>query len=143
MIQFIHFLNVMFPCRCKLPWNNDTFSIQNEVHELYVNRSIPWATKDPNHVYSQCSLYKDSVSYDTTGHHPINNSTVECDEWVYDKSVFKTTFTSQVVLKFKRANSCYYQGINRICDPRPIHYTYRDQKKFSCINVRWVLREMC
>ena len=92
-------LTGVFPCRCKLPnLDNDTYSIQNEVHKLYVNISIPWATKETNHIYSKCSMYKDSVSYDTRGYHPISNGTAECDEWVYDKSVFRSTFTSQVTL---------------------------------------------
>ena len=108
-------LTVVFPCRCKLPnWDNDTYSIQNEVHELYVNRSIPWATEEPSHIYSQCLTYKDSISYDTTGYHPISNTTVECDEWVYDKSVFRTTFTSQVMFYFKQTSSLRFDTY-RIC----------------------------
>ncbi|XP_076078144.1 organic cation transporter protein-like isoform X2 [Mytilus galloprovincialis] len=68
--------------RCALPgWSNDTFEIQNEAHRQMINLMIPDST-DETLKYSQCKLIK-------------NNISVACNQWVYDKSIFKSTFTSE------------------------------------------------
>ncbi|CAC5357793.1 SLC22A4_5 [Mytilus coruscus] len=68
--------------RCALPgWSNDTYEIQNEAHRLMVNLMIPNST-DETLKYSQCELIKNNVS-------------AACNQWVYDKSIFKSTFTRE------------------------------------------------
>lgn len=88
--------------RCKIPLlDNDTFEVQDEVHQMYINQTIPAEQVDGNIIYQRCFSYsgQDGAKYDVISNKPINSSSFEkCQEWVYDKSVFKTTFTSQIDL---------------------------------------------
>ncbi|KAF6040834.1 hypothetical protein EB796_000867 [Bugula neritina] len=74
-----HFLIIVFHSitpkhRCKLPeWENDTFSPFSEVH----NQSIyQWIPVDKDGILDSCKIYTN------------NNETVECEEHVFDKSVY-------------------------------------------------------
>ncbi|KAF6040835.1 hypothetical protein EB796_000868 [Bugula neritina] len=74
-----HFLVIVFHSitpkhRCKLPeWENDTFSPFSEVH----NQSIyQWIPVDKDGILDSCKIYTN------------NNETVECEEHVFDKSVY-------------------------------------------------------
>ena len=75
---------------------------------MYVNRSIPTKTDGQIVMYSECHVYSNEVggAYDIIGgNRPINSSQEECNEWVYDQSVFRSTFTAQVnvLIRGKRA----------------------------------------
>ncbi|XP_033741747.1 organic cation transporter protein-like [Pecten maximus] len=75
--------------RCAIPgYPNDTFAIQNPSHEALVNRLVPPST-DETLDYAKCDLYDRSYDGD-------DNSTDQkaCSSWVYDKSIFINTFTS-------------------------------------------------
>ncbi|XP_048736781.1 organic cation transporter protein-like [Ostrea edulis] len=66
--------------RCKIPGlHNDTYSIQNENHQLLINWTIP---RKSSGNYEECTLIS-------------NDSLKPCTEWVYDISVFTSTINSQ------------------------------------------------
>lgn len=70
--------------RCALPnWPNDTYKIQSEAHMEDVNRSIPLSSED-GYLYDGCTIYGN------------NSKLVHCEKWVYAKTVFESTFTSEV-----------------------------------------------
>ena len=82
--------------RCAIPGLlNDTFEIQNDEHQLLVNRFIP-ESKDDQHKYEQCNVFKKTSSYDVNTSRPINASQYSCSQWVYDKTDFKATFVTKV-----------------------------------------------
>lgn len=90
--------------RCALPtWPNDTYAIQNEAHRMMINKTIPPST-DETLQYSQCLLYQ-------------GNGTKSCNKWVYDRTVFKSTFTSEqnIVckdeLKTSHASMVFFGGV--------------------------------
>ncbi|CAC5372454.1 SLC22A4_5 [Mytilus coruscus] len=69
--------------RCALPnWPNDTYKIQSEAHREDVNRSIPLSSED-GYLYDGCTIYGNS------------SELVNCEKWVYAKTVFESTFTSE------------------------------------------------
>ncbi|XP_069135003.1 organic cation transporter protein-like isoform X1 [Argopecten irradians] len=76
--------------RCAIPgYPNDTFAVQSPSHEALINRLIPPST-DETLDYAKCELYDRTLDGD-------DNSTdlKECSDWVYDKTVFINTFTSE------------------------------------------------
>ena len=76
----------VLPFRCTLPgYPNDTFEIQNEYHESLVNSTIPNNKMDGEDTYDTCLLYQNGT-----------NVTTKCDSWVYDTSVFGSTFVTKV-----------------------------------------------
>lgn len=82
--------------RCKIPsLPNDTYAVQDEQHLHLINLTIP-PHPDPMKPYDMCYYY------DYKGPHfedkKRNRSKVACSEWVYDKRVFKETFTSKINL---------------------------------------------
>ena len=78
--------------RCKIPgYTNDTYDIQGLHHAWLVNQTIPM-TADGD--YTKCTVY-DVILYDD-GLSAATRTQRDCDEWVYDKSVFTETLTSQV-----------------------------------------------
>lgn len=92
--------------RCALPgWLNDTYEIQNEVHRQLVNITVP-PSSDETLTYSQCDVFSGNTSTLTS-----------CNRWVYDTSVFKTTFTSEqnIVcddeLKTSHASMVFFGGV--------------------------------
>ena len=71
----------------------------NDEHRAAINRSIPWEKDDDDDVYSSCNLYRTDINTTfSAGNVPINTSTMECDSWVYDESVFESTFITKVCL---------------------------------------------
>ncbi|XP_060603608.1 organic cation transporter protein-like [Ruditapes philippinarum] len=80
--------------RCKIPsLSNDSYAIQNDYHRRLINETIPLSS-DPTQPYDRCHVYVT----DGNSLHAANASRVMCTEWVYDKSVFTSTFTSQINL---------------------------------------------
>ena len=91
IIQIIFFLSY----RCKIPgYHNDTYEIQNEYHGLLVNKTIPVTGKDNNgdHVYESCLYNK--IDNATNG--SVTHVQDACETWVYDKSIYESTFASEV-----------------------------------------------
>ncbi|XP_060068379.1 organic cation transporter protein-like [Ylistrum balloti] len=98
--------------RCAIPgYPNDTYAIQSPGHEVLINRLVPLST-DETLDYVQCDLYDRS-------HDGEDNSTKlkACSAWVYDKSVFINTFTSEhdIVcedkLKTSHAQMIFFGGV--------------------------------
>lgn len=78
--------------RCTIPgWINDTFEEQNENHKEAIDAFIPQHMEDDEVVYSTCYIYGN----DTFGN---NKTRHKCNSWVYDKSVFQSSFTSDMNL---------------------------------------------
>ncbi|KAL4232457.1 hypothetical protein ACF0H5_007150 [Mactra antiquata] len=75
--------------RCKLPnYGNDTYELQGTFHEELVKSWVP-ADTSGDYDYDRCKLYKtDHMIYNTS-------DTESCSQWVYDESVFKSTFTTK------------------------------------------------
>ncbi|XP_041350868.1 organic cation transporter protein-like [Gigantopelta aegis] len=72
--------------RCAVPGvPNDTYASQGEFQDALLNVSIPWDTdSDGLPVRSKCQRYG------------VNSTdVVQCDVWVYDKTVFEETATSE------------------------------------------------
>jgi hypothetical protein len=82
------FIHLDFVFRCKLlSYPNDTYEVQSEYHQHLINLTIP-RSDDETLDYDRCYMYV------TTG---AGNSTKEkCNEWVYETTVFESTFTSKV-----------------------------------------------
>lgn len=101
--------------RCKLPgYSNDTFAVQSSYHQSLINRTIP-DSDNSLHKYNQCYMYRyNNISSVYDGG---NRTLVKCIEWVYDKSVFKETFTSKNnlvcddKLKTSHAQMVFYFGV--------------------------------
>ncbi|XP_033740180.1 organic cation transporter protein-like [Pecten maximus] len=98
--------------RCALPgYPNDTFEIQSPFHEALIKRLVPPST-DETLDYAKCDLYDRSYDGD-------DNSTdlKACTSWVYDKSIFINTFTSEqnIVckdkLKTSHAQMIFFGGV--------------------------------
>jgi len=85
--------------RCKVgQLDNDSYSVQGTWHSILINQSIPWADGDDDtKTYDDCQIYSTNpnTSYNPM-YMPINASKVDCDMWVYDQSVFKSTFITKV-----------------------------------------------
>ena len=75
-------------CRCKIPGlDNDTYEVQDYGHEVLINATIPAGLKFQ---YDRCHVF-------ATQNGNSSQELVECTEWVYDASLYKHTFTKQVV----------------------------------------------
>lgn len=74
-----------FNSRCKIPfYDNDTYAVQSEHHEEAINRTIP---RELDGTYSSCTIL-------------VNGTEQKCSEWVYDKSTFIRTVTSDVRVQY-------------------------------------------
>ncbi|XP_033740181.1 organic cation transporter protein-like [Pecten maximus] len=98
--------------RCAIPgYPNDTFAIQSPFHKALIKRLVPPST-DETLDYAKCDLYDRSYDGD-------DNSTDQkaCTSWVYDKSIFINTFTSEhdIVcedkLKTSHAQMIFFGGV--------------------------------
>lgn len=78
--------------RCAIPgWSNDTYEEQNEQHRKAIDTFIPQQMEDGTLQYSRCYIYAN----ETLG----NNQTLQkCNSWVYDKSVFQSSITTDMNL---------------------------------------------
>lgn len=62
---------------------------------MLINKTIP-PDVDGELSYDQCDIYDVTISNDVINI-PTNATRKKCDRWVYDETVFKSTFTSEVV----------------------------------------------
>lgn len=86
--------------RCRIPaWSNDTYDVQNEKHERFINMSIPYVKNNHKWELSKCLIYQTDqfTEYDNYSR-PLNASMVKCHSWVYDSSVFESTAVTQMDL---------------------------------------------
>lgn len=84
--------------RCSIPgYENDTYKIQSDFHELVINKTIPESANDI-FKYDECHIFPASLTYYDNYSRPINATMITCDRWVYDDSIFKSTFVSQTNL---------------------------------------------
>lgn len=88
MNTFVSFVN-NHVSRCALPgWENDTYTIQSDLHLNAVNRTIPLAVTATGLEYNKC----DYITVAEDGQ--IN--LIKCERWVYDKSVYETSLAADV-----------------------------------------------
>ncbi|KAL8592829.1 hypothetical protein ACOMHN_045983 [Nucella lapillus] len=80
--------------RCAVPGlANDSYSWTDGGHEALLNVSIPWEEEDGDWMRSSCDLYRNRNQSAPPGELLANRSTESCHSWVYDHSVFTSTFT--------------------------------------------------
>lgn len=81
---------VFFLPRCAIPGlQNDTYEVQDKNHAELISLHIPQHLQDGQLKYSRCYLYgNETLEGNETQH--------KCNSWVYDKSVFQTSITSDV-----------------------------------------------
>ncbi|XP_033741750.1 uncharacterized protein LOC117328333 [Pecten maximus] len=106
--------------RCSIPgYENDTYAIQDPLHQEHVARYIPPPTDDTSLPYDKCHLYSynaTSTRFDNSSH-PINATLVTCTSWVYDDSEFYETFVSKHDLvcgnhyKVSTAKTIFFGGV--------------------------------
>lgn len=74
--------------RCAIPeLTNDTYQVQSEAHAKLIKKYIPEEIVDGKLVYSKCHIY---VNTGVIRKQTLTN----CTSWVYDKSTFQTSLTS-------------------------------------------------
>ena len=84
--------------RCKIPFlDNDTFEVQDAYHASLINLTIP-PSDDPLLAYDKCNLFDVDVNLTSAASYVRTDDVkiAQCSEWVYDKTVFLDTFTSEV-----------------------------------------------
>ncbi|KAK3746640.1 hypothetical protein RRG08_039065 [Elysia crispata] len=101
--QSLHLLITIFTMgaqdyRCAIPeLPNDTYHVQNEAHQLLLNKSIPFDDKKGS--YSQCYRFKVNHSDPEADYARILNTTSssleKCSNWVYSTDVFATSIISK------------------------------------------------
>ncbi|XP_059145642.1 organic cation transporter protein-like [Physella acuta] len=83
--------------RCAIPsMENDTYAIQNAAHRFLLNETLGIDAFDGasnGWGSGECRVHVGSTELNST-HHSAN-TTEECHRWVYDKSVFHSTFVTQ------------------------------------------------
>ncbi|XP_064613633.1 organic cation transporter protein-like [Liolophura sinensis] len=81
-------------------WENDTYAIQSERHQLYINASIPIVVESTGSSYSQCDRYvrEGGEPLVESNGSVLDLNTRECEQWVYDQSIFQTTIVTQMDL---------------------------------------------
>ena len=83
---------MILACRCALPgYDNDTYEVQSEAHQLLINRTIPSLSDG---TYDKCHLRVFSISGDVFS----NSTNVPCNAWVYDTSTFTSTLGAKVIV---------------------------------------------
>ena len=100
-------IKTYFNLRCKIPgYPNDTFALQSDYHKALVNQYIPPNNDDDTLDYDKCHLY------DVIGN---DNTSYSCNEWVYDDSVFESTFTKEVRRLSVTSNMC---SATQLCEEK-------------------------
>lgn len=86
--------------RCAIPgYENDTYEVQSPYHIAQRKKFIPHSPDDSCKVYeylpanSTSTHNRSDISYENSTEFPRQE--VKCSKWVYDKSVFRNTFTSE------------------------------------------------
>ncbi|KAJ8315875.1 LOW QUALITY PROTEIN: hypothetical protein KUTeg_008025 [Tegillarca granosa] len=100
--------------RCAIPGlDNDTYAIQNDYHRYLINLTIP-QSEDETTTYEQCHVYNINISDSSTFQNP---NKIQCTSWVYDRSIFKSTFTEKInlvcddKLKTTHIQMIYFAGV--------------------------------
>ena len=105
----------IFYFRCAIPgYDNDTYEVQSEYHQMLINKTIPPPTDD-KFLYHACHVYTNGSGYYDSNNKPINATEESCSKWVYDKTDFDSTFTSKVTrvkTNFQLAIYLHYQIYN-------------------------------
>ena len=79
--------------RCAIPgYDNDSFTVRNEAHQMLINTSIPPSSDEPGG-YDKCHLYFAENNITREG---SNSTMTHCNSWVYDTSVFTLTLGAKV-----------------------------------------------
>ncbi|XP_067676067.1 organic cation transporter protein-like [Haliotis asinina] len=93
VIQAVVFLYAVPEHRCAIPgFANDSYEIQNSVHEQLVNQSIPLVSGYyGGGKYSRCQLYQQTNVSNMWS--SSRNVTEPCKDWVYDQSQFVSTIS--------------------------------------------------
>ncbi len=90
--------------RCAIPgYDNDTFNVQSESHARLINATIPYVTRDGKIQLDRCHIYHDVANGTSEG---ANHTVVGCQKWVYDKSVFESTVSTEVTNNFRGTRLC-------------------------------------
>ena len=83
--------------RCKIPGLlNDTYAVQNDYHQEFIDAFIPNSETNGITAYSQCEIY---VHHNMSHQDDDIGSARErksCDSWVYDWSTFTSTAAAEV-----------------------------------------------
>ncbi|KAJ8316720.1 hypothetical protein KUTeg_005730 [Tegillarca granosa] len=92
-----HFKDRFSEKGCVIPgYDNDTYTTQSVYHENLINNYIPPHVEKKKD-YDECHLFSfnsSDVTFDNMSR-PINASLIKCTSWVYDDSIFKSTFTAE------------------------------------------------
>lgn len=109
--------------RCLVPGlANDTFETQGFYHEDLINWTLPWTDFDPDDEKNpwgtaQCDVYTNRMVENYEQLTTPSNETQSCGKWVYDTSVFTSTYVTEenlvcddLPLK-SHANSIYMAGL--------------------------------
>ncbi|XP_060580502.1 organic cation transporter protein-like isoform X2 [Ruditapes philippinarum] len=86
--------------RCAIPgYDNDTYKVQGDEHQSLIDLFIPPST-DADTVYDKCEMfhYKNESAAEAWMNETNGRTKIPCNSWVYDKTVFTSTFVSQVDL---------------------------------------------
>ena len=106
MSKNVMFSFFFFMWRCAIPdLTNDTYKVQSENHAKLIKEYIPEEMVEGEPAYSKCHLYVNKSL-------PRNQTLSNCNSWVYDKSIFQKTITSDVSISDIFNNYSYRQKFN-------------------------------
>ncbi|XP_067676240.1 organic cation transporter protein-like [Haliotis asinina] len=78
--------------RCAIPgYDNDTNDVQSTNHAHLINATIPYVIRNGKRQLDRCHIYFDVATNDIA-----NRTVVACTKWVYDKTVFESTVSSEL-----------------------------------------------
>ena len=99
MIEAIQRFIIIIECRCYIDGCENRTSI--DFQPSWLNNTIPW--DDDNLFIAQCFRYNRTWSDPDECQLNIDDdySLQECNEWIYDESVFHSTIVTQVWTKKK------------------------------------------